>query len=609
MKIIEFNDVVTYHNGWLALNHLNLDIKSSEVHALIGERHAGKTSVIRVLSGTVPVKNGEVIFEEKRISRFSPRVMLKNGIHIFHQSHMLIPSLSSWENILAGNKSIGIAEKHERAKAEELILSVAARWSLRPDLRCPVYRLSGIEQAVIELTRVLSFNPKLLIFDEPSGRFTADEMQVLYDILADLRLEGKSILYAASSVDEILKVADRVSVMKAGHVADTQLVHELDRNELVNLAYSFSESREELVSKNIRLLKYTKYNEEIISNLPLGTVVLDEDGEVYLANKAARDIISTGKPEKKSMEDHHFILSDPLACRDLAATFGEEQLALFLKASVSGERQEWKQLPTNTGRFIDTMIFPFHDAEEHTLGAILTMEDISESKANKEYLVRAEQAASIAELSTGIVHEVNNPLGIISNYIELLLMRKQDDYTNERLRIISDEIKRIHGIMLSLLSFAHVGNDSMELCDLTSIAQESLTLLAYEAERRNVLLISKVTLPRLMARAAPARIKQVLINLLMNALDAALPGGTIVLRLNNNHINGYARFEIEDSGSGIDPALVDTLFTPFVSGKTGGSHAGLGLSVCKHIIDAHNGRIWCNSEPGKTIFFIELPLF
>ncbi len=608
--MLNLRDVVTSQGGRIDLDGLCLDTLSSEVHALIGERRAGKSSIARLLSGIVNIDRGSVTLDTVKLERFDPRTMLRSGIRVFHQSPKLIPSLNAWENVLAGNMPIGMAGRRNKRAIEDMIIALADRWSLRPELRGPVSRLPRIDQCIVELARVLAFNPTVLFFDEPAGRFTADEMQVFYALVAELRTQGKTIIYAASGVDEVLKVADKVSLMKSGRVIKTQPVWNLDRAKLVDLAYSFRESREELVSKNISLLKYKLYYEEIVSNLPLGAVVLDSEGELYLANNVARGIIlgsllkdpASATPEPDALSGTHL-----LGIRELGDAFGIGQCTLFLQAARGGERRQWKHLATSSGRFVDATACPFHDAENRTLGSILVLEDVTDTKVPPEFLVRAEQAASLAELSAGIVHEVNNPLGIISNYVELLLMRGQDAYTTDRLAIIGDEIKRINSIMISLLSFAHLDTDSMVLGDLALVARESLTLLSYEAERRSVSLRCDFAGEPIMARTNSGRIKQVLINLMLNALDFALPGGSIMLRMYSVPGDDLVRITVEDDGPGIAPEIVDSLFLPFVSSKSDKKHSGLGLSICKHIVQAHGGRIWCESGSGRTTFWVELP--
>ncbi len=249
---------------------------------------------------------------------------------------------------------------------------------------------------------------------------------------------------------------------------------------------------------------------------------------------------------------------------------------------------------------------PFHDSLKQLFGTILVLQDVTEERATRDYLASLDRTSSIAQLATGIVHEVNNPLGIISNYVELLLMKTNDEYARERLEIIRNEIKRIHGSMLNLLSFSSVDSSALSPHDINAVIKDSLVLLEYEAERLGISLEADIPSEPVMLRIDPARIKQVLINLLMNALDVAGRCGSIVVRLRKQADNS-ALLQVRDSGPGIPPAKIASLFTPFLSEKSGNGHAGLGLSICKHITEVHGGRIWCESEPGNTVFFIELP--
>jgi len=604
---LEFRDVTASHKGTVALDGLSLKAACGGIHAIIGERRAGKSSIVSLLEGNMTLVKGEILINGIPLARTNPKTMIKAGIGIFHQTPNIIPTLSPWENVMAGRLPIGISSRHMRSEIEAAILGLSEKWNLHPDLRLPVHRLSRIESTVIELGRALAFDPRVLILDEPSGRFTADEMQVLYSVLAERRSANEVILYAASNVDEVLRIADVLSIMKAGRIVETQPVRSLDREDLVDLAYSFSESREELVSKNVRLLKYKKYNEEVVSNLPLGTIFFDGGGKIYLSNQSAYGILSTSpnvalpQPNNGEVPAEH-----PLTDRELQSGLGNEYFRQVMDSVRSGVPAKWKQWPTAKGRFVDVMVYPFHDNLNQLFGTILVLQDVTEERATRNYLARVERTSSIAQLAAGVVHEVNNPLGIIANYVELLLMRTKDPYAKDRLEIIRNEIQRIHGSMLNLLSFSSVDSSTLVPHDIISVVKESLTLLEYEAERLGIALEADVPPEPVMARMDPARIKQVLINLLLNALDVVGKGGTIVVELRKK-ANSNALLRVKDTGPGISKERMGSLFTPFLSDRSASGHAGLGLSVCKHITEVHGGRIWCESEPGNTVFFVELP--
>lgn len=596
---LELREVKASHDGRIVLDGLSLEVATGEVHAIIGERRSGKSSIASLLEGNLTLLSGGIFVDGLRLARIRPKAMMREGIGIFHQAPSIIPTLTPWENVAAGHMGIGVSARRKREEIEEGILDLCGKWNLRPDLRLPMHRLSRIESTVVELARALAFSPRVLVFDEPSARFTSDEMQILYPVLADRKSADCAILYAASTVDEVLRIADGLSIMKAGRIVETQPTRSLDREDVVDLAYSFSESREELVSKNIRLLKYKKYNEEIVSNLPLGTVFFDGEGNIYLSNQSAGEILSLTDGSCPHGER-------PLTIEALRGSFGEKRFGLMMESMKSGKAGIWKQWPASGGRFVDVMIYPFHDSLKQLVGTILVLQDVTEERVTRDYLARAERTSSIAQLAAGIVHEVNNPLGIISNYVELLLMKTKDEYAKNRLEVIKKEIQRIHGSMLSLLSFSSVDSSTLAPSDMNLVIRESFALLEYEAERLGVALGADLPPGRTMVRMDPARIKQVLINLLMNALDASAGGGEITVSLGKNADNTVL-LRVADTGRGIPKERMRSLFTPFFSDKGGEGHAGLGLSICKHITEVHGGRIWCESEPGRTIFFVELP--
>jgi two-component system sensor histidine kinase AtoS len=591
MVRLELRELRASHGGRRVIEGISLSVEGGEVRALIGERRAGKTSLVRLIAGCDRPDRGEIRIDGVALVRPGPRAANLLGVGVLFQESLLVPSLSAAENILAGRRKFGLGRSAAIREAEAIFLKTASRWGLRPDPGVRARRLSTLECSAAELARATAFDPAVLVLDEPAGRFTADEMQVLYEIVGEAKAAGMAVLYVASTVDEVLRVADRVSIMKGGRILETLDVTSLDREALVDLAYAFTESREELVRKNFELLKYRRYNEEIISNLPLGTVILDTEGRVYLANGAARLFLSAAEGPD---------LEDLLAKVDAGP---REEIS---RAVRDGRRAEWSRVPVEGGRTLSLLAFPFHDAAGRALGTILALEDISEELATREYLAHAERSDSIAELAAGVAHEVNNPLAIISNYVELLLMRPQEDYTADRLAIVRSEIKRIHGIVASLLSFARIGSVLVEEADLVTVARDSILLLSHEVERRGVDL--ELSLPQgpLLARVDPSRLKQIIINLVVNALEALTDGGRVLVSLSST--GDAAELVVEDDGPGIDDALFAGLFKPFAATTKGPSHAGLGLSVCKHIAEAHGGSIRCRSEPGRTVFAVSLPL-
>jgi len=636
MATLGFHDVRAAVHGRLALEGLSVAFEEGKVHAILGERRSGKSAIPLVLAGAARLLSGSVSLGGKPLRRLDAAASAREGIGLLFQEPSLIPSLDARENVLAGRRALGIRARADLAEAELWIQAVASRWGLRPDPSVPVRRLSHLEASVVEFARASAYGPRVLVLDEPAGRFTADELFPLYDAVNEVRKAGVAVVYIATTVDEVFRVADYLSVMRHGRIAETHDIRALDRSNLVDWAYSFTESREELFSKNIELLKYQRYSSEIVSHLPVGSAILDEDGRVYLVNGAALRALGLAAlvsgPSVIRDDDEHSKAAQlaerrrgsrngPLGGRtglpepqttpeDAAALLSrleEDSAAAIEQAIRDAGRLERMRAPAQDGRMLDISVFPFYDEQGARLGAILTVEDVTDSLRTQEYLVRAERASSIAQLAAGVAHEVNNPLAIISNYVELLIMRGRDDYARDRLGLVRDEIKRIQGIVTSLLSFSAIGDSCLVDAELSAVVTEAILLLSHEAERRGIRLGSELPSAPTMVRADPSRVKQVLINLVINAMEALAGGGTVTVRITDGPGRHAISLEVEDDGPGIPEAVLARLFEPFVRGDKPQPHAGLGLSVCKHIAAAHGGSIACESRPGRTRFTVGLP--
>jgi signal transduction histidine kinase len=235
----------------------------------------------------------------------------------------------------------------------------------------------------------------------------------------------------------------------------------------------------------------------------------------------------------------------------------------------------------------------------------------------QERLVRSERLASVGRLSAGLAHEIGNPLSAILGFQELLLMgglseEEQRDFSPRMKR----ETERIHRILRDLLEFARPasragapaapeppGSVSDALADVTALVRPQKAF-------HDVALVTEVApdLPRV--ALSHARLVQLLLNLLLNAADAApARGGQVTVRASRRPEPGdHVRVEVEDNGAGIADAVKDTLFEPFVSTKPVGQGTGLGLSVCRGLVEAVGGTIGVESaERGGARFVIELP--
>ncbi len=211
---------------------------------------------------------------------------MQQKIGMMYQSINVIPTLNAVENIFAGqtitNWFGGIKYDVMRKKAEEIF--AAMRVDIPVDV--PLEFLSQDKQQMVELAKVLSLDPEIIIFDEISSKLTPEEMEYVYKLLPEFKRQQKSVIYISHNMDEIFEVADRVTILKNGYRRGTEEVRDLDKIKLIKLTYSYVLSREELESDNRELYLLKKYNENIIKNLPEGVIILDPDNCVYIINYA-----------------------------------------------------------------------------------------------------------------------------------------------------------------------------------------------------------------------------------------------------------------------------------------------------------------------------------
>ena len=233
-----------------------------------------------------------------------------------------------------------------------------------------------------------------------------------------------------------------------------------------------------------------------------------------------------------------------------------------------------------------------------------------ELSEKQELLVQKERLASMGQLSAGVAHEINNPIGTIVLYSHTLLKQfPEGGQVRDDLKVIVNEAMRCKDIVRDLLNFARQSRVSKEPTDFTELIGKVFTILKPEAETKQVILRARHndTLPAIMMDKA--QIEQVFVNLIKNSVDAVPRGGdvTVVSRLRDN--GDALEVQVIDNGCGIEPENLSKLFTPFFTTKDMGKGTGLGLAIAYGVIKMHSGNITVDSEPGKgTTFTIYLPV-
>ncbi len=233
-------------------------------------------------------------------------------------------------------------------------------------------------------------------------------------------------------------------------------------------------------------------------------------------------------------------------------------------------------------------------------------ESLERLEAAEENLRRQDRLAALGEMSAGIAHEIRNPLGVISSSAQLLGRKipAPADGVRQLLDIIQEETIRLNGLITDFLSFGRPARPVPSRVDLRTVAARAVEHLEGLARERSIRVVAELPATPMSASVDPDMIQQVLLNLLLNALDASRPEGVVTVRLLSE--DGTLRLEVHDTGCGIAPENQSKIFNPFFTTKEKGT--GLGLANAHRIIETHGGSLTVSSSPeAGTTFRITLP--
>jgi signal transduction histidine kinase len=250
------------------------------------------------------------------------------------------------------------------------------------------------------------------------------------------------------------------------------------------------------------------------------------------------------------------------------------------------------------------------------VGTILCIaRDITETKNLQRHLVNAEKLASLGTLAAGVAHEINNPLGVILGFCELLL-RKADPGSQayEDLKTIERQGLLCKETVENLLSFARAEKQRREYSDLNAGIEDIAKIVRHLLEKNGIRLVLELGDGLPPVKGDARQLQQVFLNLITNAMAAMDGGGTLTIRSFLDRSTRRAVAQFHDSGAGIPSENIDHIFEPFFTTKPEGQGTGLGLFVSYGIISSYGGTIECTSTPatalGKqpgTTFTVKLP--
>ncbi len=330
-------------------------------------------------------------------------------------------------------------------------------------------------------------------------------------------------------------------------------------------------------------------NENIVRSLTSGLMTSNDEGVIRTINPAGAAILNVSPENAVGNAVHDFLPALQIE------TIGSDNR--LLRAEGEARRLDGTRIPIGYSRT------PLRDAEGKEHGELILFQDLSELNKLRDAAKQAESLAALGRLSTGLAHEIRNPLGSISGSVEMI--RASNALSSEErhlLDIVLGEIDRLNALVTTMLELGAPRQPRLEPTDLGKLTYDVTEMVRKgAAESSHITISTQVPTLPVTAYADSDQVRQILWNLLRNALQASPPYSTITVRVWNDDAQ-KAYIEVADEGSGISVQNQERLYDMFYTGRKHG--VGLGLALVRQIVDAHQGSIEVHNREGTGARFI-----
>jgi len=448
--------------------------------------------------------------------------------------------------------------------------------------------------AMILLYRRLYYVPILyaaFVFGKRGGFLTALAASIPFALQAQM-MGGLVGEYADTGLEIVMYFV--VGVL-FGALRDME---ERKTRDLREMSLRLEDAYKKLEERAIQLINIQDYTQSILRSITSGVLTVGPDGSVTTANPAAERMLGVAeydivpKPIDQIFENDGGLSLDVNKVLSGRLPISLREITIVTR----GGKSVHVQASTSRMRAVGGRI----------LGAVVTIEDVSEIKALTEQLIRADRLAAMGELTAGVAHEVRNPLGVIRASVQLLEDADCDrTRVSEASSVIKQEIDRLDKVIKALLDFGRPSKPTLAPTDVERVLEDIVLFTNRFAKQNDVRIVEEYRGDMPQVEADPDQLKQVFLNLVTNAVQVMDErGGDITITTAADE--DFVTVEVSDDGPGIPASNISKVFDPFFSTRDAGT--GLGLTIVHRIIDEHDGHIEVGSGEDGTTFRVSLPI-
>jgi signal transduction histidine kinase/ABC-type branched-subunit amino acid transport system ATPase component len=578
--ILETRDLSVISNSRLILDGISLKVTKGDIHAVVGGKGSGKTTLAKVISGVIRHDRGSLWIGGKKIEGPSVRTATRLGVSTLHQTLGLVQNLSVLRNLFLNRELRKLLIFADRKRMQTIGLEAIKSLPIDIDLHESVLNYPSSIQQWIEVARLFCFHSSLIVIDEVAGRLDEKNLELFHYILSVLRNEGSTILYLTRDFTEISKFASTASIIEGGKLIESVNLSHIDKLKLMQLTYSSLTSRAQLEDYSWELIYSNHFNQAVIENLPVQIVVADSRDMIVSMNKLVVNSYSLDKSE-------------------------------FVKKRLEKLMRRLQEVDESIPESI--LSIPFYDDDNAFMGTVYLIN--RRSKTFRDLVSTGTGAVAVENTLSGFAHEVNNPLGTIQNYLQIAEGSESMEFVKKNIRIIDSELKRLRRIIRRIINGqlpSRLLGDASHDESVDNIMDHVLLILKPELEGKGIT-IERLCSPIEIRSSDSDVVVQIILNLVRNAVESMDQGGVLTVKtsVEEGEVGRVNVIEVRDTGTGVPDSLKNEIFRPFFTTKTGDEVRGLGLSLCRDLVSRLAGQIQVadNKDDGRgSIFTITFPV-